>query len=396
MQKVLFLGNSYTYVNNLPLLVAGLAHFSGDSLFFDSNTPGGYTLGWQPIAHCSDNTSLAKIRSNEWDFVVLQEQSQIPAIPVLRDSCMYPASIALHDSVKLNHYCSRILFYMTWGRRFGGVQCFVPNYCSINFSSFDQMQNSVTTTYKGIADSLNDWIAPAGEAWRFVLNHSNMVLHDPDNSHPNLNGSYLTACVFYDCIFHNHSAGNPFTAGLLSDTALFLQQAADSIVFGYSQSWNLWQDIPKAGFTTTLTTDTLFTHNFSTNATTWHWKFGDGSTSAEFEPLHVYHTPGNYHVTLSACDTCRCDSAIKEVTVSLTGISGSVKPVFRLVDEGNQILMALSFSGDGTLLLLDATGRKVAEVFVRNEPVRITGIRPGLYLWEFLGKRTESGKILVR
>ena len=36
--NVLFLGNSYTYVNNLPLVTASAAASVGDSLVYDSNT----------------------------------------------------------------------------------------------------------------------------------------------------------------------------------------------------------------------------------------------------------------------------------------------------------------------------------------------------------------------
>jgi len=40
--------------------------------------------------------------------------------------------------------------------------------------------------------------------------------------------------------------------------------------------------------------------NFSTNAVTYFWQFGDGTTSAAFEPVHTYYTPGTYDVTLRA------------------------------------------------------------------------------------------------
>ena len=42
-KNVLFLGNSYTGVNNLPLLTYNLALSLGDTINYDSNTPGGYT-----------------------------------------------------------------------------------------------------------------------------------------------------------------------------------------------------------------------------------------------------------------------------------------------------------------------------------------------------------------
>jgi len=35
---------------------------------------------------------------------------------------------------------------------------------------------------------------------------------------------------------------------------------------------------------------------------TWHWDFGDGNTSIEQNPTHVYETPGNYTVTLNVTD----------------------------------------------------------------------------------------------
>ena len=56
-QKVvhaLFIGNSYTGVNNLPQTVADLATSMGDSLIFDAYTPGGYTLQM----HSTDATTL--------------------------------------------------------------------------------------------------------------------------------------------------------------------------------------------------------------------------------------------------------------------------------------------------------------------------------------------------
>src|SRR5436189_5198274 len=74
--RVLFLGNSYTAVNNLPQLVHDVALSAGDTLVFDSNTPGGYQL----INHSTDATSQAKIMTGGWDYVVIQGQSQEPIV----------------------------------------------------------------------------------------------------------------------------------------------------------------------------------------------------------------------------------------------------------------------------------------------------------------------------
>lgn len=361
-RKALFLGNSYTFVNDLPALTAGLASASGDSLDYVSHSPGGYTLGWQPIAHKSDATSLGLIGSQAWDFVILQEQSQTPAIPALRDSCMYPASVILHDSVKSANPCARVLFFLTWGRRFGGIQCFNPSYCSINFTGFNHMQDSLTAAYQGIADSFGDWIAPVGEAWRMVLNSGNLVLHSQDDSHPNLPGSYLGACVFYGCLFGKSPVGISYTAGLPIDTALFLQQAAASIVFGQPSLWNLWNDEPKALFQASTSGDTLFTENLSTQAIQWHWDFGDNTTSGEFEPVHVYAGPGTYRVSLTACNPCFCDSVFQDIQIIPTDIPQILDPGsgIRLIgpDTEGRILFE-GYRDDGLFRMYDLAGRMI-------------------------------------
>ena len=74
-KKILFLGNSYTYFNDLPAMVRNLASAAGLSATTSSNTPGGQTLQ----GHTS--TSIGTINSGNWDVVVLQEQSQKPSFP---------------------------------------------------------------------------------------------------------------------------------------------------------------------------------------------------------------------------------------------------------------------------------------------------------------------------
>lgn len=396
--KALFLGNSYTTANNLPQLVSGLAAASGDSLFWESNAPGGYTFGWDPIAHARDSVSLARIRERAWDFVILQEQSQIPSIPVLRDSCMYPGSAILHDSVKANNACSRILFYQTWGRRFGGQQCFVSNYCSTDFADFYQMQDSITAAYHGIAFSLNDWIAPAGEAWRLVLSTTGMVLHIGDDSHPNINGSYLTACVFYSCIFHKRSKGNTYTAGLLADTAFLLQNAADSIVFTSPEQWNLFTAEPAAVFSTHVNSDTLYTRNLSNNAVSWQWNFGDGQTSILFEPVHVYSSPGNYTVSLKACDSCRCDSSLQNITIFPLSVVNREEAQLRFFGPDSNGLFTLSgLKEEVELYIYNLAGEMTMHTRVGEKKFRIDLPLNSPFIWELRdmgGQTIKSGKFI--
>ena len=400
-RKVLFLGNSYIFVNDLPALTSALASSAGDSLYYDSNTPGGYTFGWQPIAHATDAVSLSKIGQEGWDFVIMQEQSQTPAIPALRDSCMYPGSIILHDSIKSANPCSRVLFFQTWGRRFGGIQCFTSNYCSPDFADFDQMQDSITDAYKGIADSLDDWIAPVGEAWRWVIENHQVVLHSGDNSHPNIKGSYLAACVFYDVIFGKRSLGLSFYAGL-GDTAFLFQYAADTIVFGNASIWNLWNNQPVAGFEPFISSDTLFTDNLSINSSMWEWDFGDGGISTEFEPLHVYSSPGEYKVTLTACDSCRCDTTSRQIEIIILGsnlLHNDYGKGISITSDISGKLQLNGYNGSGNLKIYDMTGRMVKSIKVSSGLANAPDLQETFYLWileDDSGVRLSQGKLILR
>ncbi len=113
-KRVLFLGNSYTQVNNLPQMVADAAISAGDTLLFDSNTPGGYTLQ----GHSTNAISLAKIAAGNWDYVVLQEQSQLPSFPIDQvETEVFPYAHLLDSIINAENPCGETVFYMTWGRK---------------------------------------------------------------------------------------------------------------------------------------------------------------------------------------------------------------------------------------------------------------------------------------
>ena len=67
-RRVLFLGNSYTSVNNLPQLISDVALSAGDTLMFDSNTPGGYQL----LDHNIDSVTISKIMAKPGTGTITQ------------------------------------------------------------------------------------------------------------------------------------------------------------------------------------------------------------------------------------------------------------------------------------------------------------------------------------
>ena len=159
-KDVLFVGNSYTYGNNLPDLVKQIALSFGDTLIHDSSTPGGATFN----VHSTNAQTLSKINQQQWDYVVLQAQSQEPSFPptqVANDT--YPYAKILVDSIEGHFSCTEPLFFMTWGRKYGDQQnCqFNPPICT-----YSGMQQRLTESYLEMTIDNNASCAPVGMAWK--------------------------------------------------------------------------------------------------------------------------------------------------------------------------------------------------------------------------------------
>lgn len=233
-RKVLFLGNSYTYVNNLPQLIKDIALANGDTLVFDSNCPGGHTFN----NHFNNATSLSKINAQAWDCVILQAQSQEPSFsPGQVAAQTLPYAIKLDSLIKNNNPCTETVFFETWGRKNGDASnCgSYPPICT-----YTGMQNRLRASYKLFADTTQSIMAPAGEAWRkSIAQNPSLELYSSDQSHPAIEGSYLTACVFYETLFHKSVLSNTYTAGVSSINVSFLQQIAHDVVNDSLLTWNI-------------------------------------------------------------------------------------------------------------------------------------------------------------
>lgn len=379
--RVLFIGNSYTYVNNLPQLTAQVAHAQGDSLFYDSYCPGGYTFS----NHFYDLTTKAKISQGNWDYVVLQAQSQEPAFsPSQVNSQTLPFAIKLDSLINQHNPCANTVFYETWGRKYGDVaNC--PSYPPV--CTYTGMQNRLKESYKLFADTVHDVMAPVGEAFRDVISTNTLInLYQSDNSHPSLEGSYLAACVFYETLFQRSVLSNTYNPGISTTTLNFLNQVAHQTVVDSLMTWNIPKYIPKANLTYTAQSPSVFqfqgnNHNFLNK-----WYFGDGTTAAIPNPLHTYSLSGNYTVSLVVYDYtfCKKDSVATLVTaVSTTGVyeSTQVSTLRIFPNPCTEVLNILSteVKNDYTrIIIFNVLGEKVMDIPYVDQ-LNIREIPNGIY-----------------
>jgi hypothetical protein len=191
---VLFIGNSYTYYNNLPQMLAGLAASAKPARVLETEM---VAVGGATLKRLWDNGQAQQaLARGRWDYVVLQEQSTlgmskiVDGIAQINDPAEFHAAARVYDA-EIKKLGAKPIFYMTWARQ-----------------NSPTSQTQLTDAYLRIGRELNDTVVPVGLAWQAALNAKpTLVLHVADKSHPNPIGSYLAACVFYAVLYGQSPEG---------------------------------------------------------------------------------------------------------------------------------------------------------------------------------------------
>lgn len=182
--NVLFIGNSYTYNNNLPALVEGLAASATPPRRI--RTRAVTRPGVRLQQHWDRGEALAALRQGPWDYVVLQEQSTLGLLLIEGRHEVNDPELAFHPYARrfaeeARKAGAQPLFLLTWARR-----------------DTPESQARLTQAYMSVARELWAPIIPAGLAWaRARQEDPGVVLYHRDGSHPSPAGSYLTASALY-------------------------------------------------------------------------------------------------------------------------------------------------------------------------------------------------------
>lgn len=214
--RVLFIGNSLTYFNNLPGTLSQLASSAGDSIEVATVARPNFAL----IDHANGlSNAVQVIRSSRWDFVILQQGPT--SLPINRDTLIL-ATITLDPDIRASG--ARSAQMMTWPE--AGRQ-----------ADFD----AVRLSSERAAQAVDGVFLPVGEAWRTAwASDPSIPLYGPDGFHPAPLGTYLAALVIYQKITSHdprdlppRAVVNGIPLDLSSTTVRLLQHAAYETVNRY-------------------------------------------------------------------------------------------------------------------------------------------------------------------
>jgi hypothetical protein len=190
--RILFIGNSYTYYNELWDRVAELAVQNGIEVSVDHVTKGGAKLALMLDPTSEQGQAVEqKLSAAHYDTVVLQDHS----LRTILDPEGFAADMArLHAMVKQSG--ARTLLYQTWSRH--------PNSAKLNELGLthESMTRVIAEHYGSVGRELTARVARVGEAFfDVVCHHPELELYDPDKTHPSPLGTALAALCIFLAIF---------------------------------------------------------------------------------------------------------------------------------------------------------------------------------------------------
>ena len=216
-RRVLFIGNSYTYLMDIPGIVQALADSAGGDRLAVATVAG---PDMALVDHWSNGTALREIKKGGWEWVVLQQG---------------PSSTALNRD-------TLIIATRQFGTEIKGVSARPALFSAWPSQSRRQDFDRAIESYTLAAAEVNGLFLPIASAWLAAWRRDPTLRLYSDGLHPSIDGAYLSALVIYARLLGKSPIGLSNRVRLRSGTivslpanlATLLQEAAHEVAGPFS------------------------------------------------------------------------------------------------------------------------------------------------------------------
>lgn len=338
----------HTYVNDgsysVILTIDDICGFDNRTKTVVIATPPVANFTASPTSGCGtfqaafNNTSTPNATIYDWEFPGGNPSTSILKNPIVTYSTpgVYPVTLTASNAQGSN--TKTIAGFINVSAT--PVSAFAFNQTGLTFNFTSQASNAGSHLWNFGDGNTSNQINPthtyaAAGNYTVTLTISNGVC-TPANSSQNVTASLApvssftvsasTGCAPFTTTFNNTSAnnptviqwqfqgGNPETSSLANPTVLYQNPGSydvtlitinalgsDTLILN---DYILVETVPSASFTP-VSNEMTFNFNYTGNgALNFLWNFGDGNTSTEENPVHVYQNEGMYTVNLSASNAC--------------------------------------------------------------------------------------------
>lgn len=172
--RILFIGNSHTYFNDMPLMVARRFR----DLQYDCEVTMIAHGGWFMIQHVQEPDVRFNILNGNYDYVVLQEHAH----PFGPESVFFEAVHRLNEWIR--EAGAKPVIYMTWAKK-----------------DEESRQERMTLAHKQIAEEIDALLAPVGENWwPYIHSCPDVDMYYGDGQHASEEGSEFAAKYIFETI----------------------------------------------------------------------------------------------------------------------------------------------------------------------------------------------------
>ena len=224
--EILFFGNSFTFMADVPNLVREIAKSKGRDVKVKSLTEGGVNWTW----HLKQEATEAALTERQWDWVVLQDQPMQYKNPYEQ----LTNAVKFYQRIRAHSPNAKILLYQTWP--------YAPDapFYKKDGATPEQMAAAIFKMHADSAkkiEALDEGrqvaVAPVGEAFVLcVKTQPEFNLYEKDRQHANPRGSYLAALVLYATLFDDSPLGAAAKLRYLTvdpEKAALLQKIAEEV-----------------------------------------------------------------------------------------------------------------------------------------------------------------------
>lgn len=182
-QKILFIGNSLTYTNDMPLILEKIGLHFHKKIETEMVCLPNYAI----IDHWNDGKIQQKIASENFDYVIIQQGPSSQEIG---------RKMLIEDGKKIsslcNKYNTKLGYFMVWPAK-------------RHYFTFDK----VIANHKEAARINNAILFEVGSNWKQYQTKKNRTsLYEPDQFHPSKAGSFFAALTIFKKLFSKENLSN--------------------------------------------------------------------------------------------------------------------------------------------------------------------------------------------
>ena len=214
MYEVLFIGNSLTYVHDIPSIIKNMIEADGVYFSYSQDTPGG--------SYLKDHRNNFDILINKYDFthVILQGQSY----EAISNFTEFRSEILRYNEIlKAKNSNTQTILYQSWAYNRDVYQ---------GLAKYD-MTKKLAEAYGSVAKEINAKLTRSGDAFKLFETEIGLTpsLYQ-DMNHQSLYGAYLSACVHYSTLTGRKASDNTYViSGIEPGMIKTIQEIADRISF---------------------------------------------------------------------------------------------------------------------------------------------------------------------